>query len=126
MTSVDAGARQLEALAKRLKAAGAGELRKELLRGIRESNKATIRKIRTNAASTLPQRGGLAAKVAKSKIATRTRTSGASVGVEIKGTDKSVNLSRLNEGKLRHPVFGNKKVWKKQSVKSGWFDDPIK
>jgi hypothetical protein len=125
-TTVEAGSRELRELARRLKAAGRNDLRKEVLRGIRESNKGTIRKVRANAEATLPKRGGLAALVAKSKIATRTRISGTNIGVKIRGTEKATNLNRLNYGKLRHPVFGNRSVWKEQTVKRGWFSEPIR
>jgi hypothetical protein len=125
------GAEELEALARRLKAAGGTELRKELLRGIRNSSKGTIEKIRASARSELPSSGGLAALVAGSKIAARTRTSGASAGITIVGTGKNVrSLRSLNEGKLRHPVFAraeNRKhwAWVSQSVRPHWFDKPV-
>jgi hypothetical protein len=115
------GADDLEKLAKRLKASGDKELRKELLRGIRETNKPTIAKIRESAAENLPRRGGLAAKVARETIGTRTRLTGPSAGVTI----QRKRGRGLNEGRLRKPVFGNRKVWREQAVKKGWFDDPI-
>jgi hypothetical protein len=118
------GAEQLAALAKRLREAGENELRKELLRALREINKPIIADIRANARRTLPQRGGLAEVVAKSKIATRTRASGPRAGIQIRGTGK-VRISAINKGKVRHPVFGNKKNWAEQKVKPGWFDEPI-
>jgi hypothetical protein len=101
------------------------------LRGIRESNKGTIRRIRESAEAELPSGGGLAAEVAASKISTRTRISGRGAGVTIRGTGKNVrNLRGLNEGKLRHPVFaraGNRKhwTWVTQRVSPGWFDRPV-
>ncbi len=118
------GANELERLGRRLKAAGAGELKKELLRGIRASNKPTIAAVRASARERLPQRGGLAALVAGSRIGTRTRLTGQSVGVQIKGTGK-VNVSGINDGFVRHPVFGNRKVFVTQQVAAGWFDEPI-
>jgi len=124
--SVGSDSREIRELARRLKSAGRGDLRKDVLRGIRESNKPTIRKIRANALATLPSSGGLAAKVAASKISTRSRMTGNSAGVIIRGTDKRINLNRLNDGNLRHPVFGNRRNWAEQSVQAGWFDDPIK
>jgi hypothetical protein len=125
------GAEQLEALAKRLKAAGAGDLRKELLRGIRETNKPTIEDIRKSALDTLPRRGGLADRIARSKISTRTRTAGRQAGVEIKGvgiagaSGKKHDIARLNKGLLRHPLFGNRDRWYGQGVRAGWFNNPI-
>lgn len=120
------GANQLEEVARRLKAAGAGDLRKELLAGIRAANKPVIAEIRASARENLPKSGGLAALIASSSYGTRTRTSGNSVGVQIRGTSRSVKgLRALNAGRLRHPVFGNRSTWVEQSVTPGFFSKPI-
>lgn len=118
------GAKELEKLGRQLKEAGHGGLRRGLLAAIRKSNKPTIAKIRLSALERLPKRGGLAAEVAASKIGTRTRLTGGSVGVQIKGTGLR-NLRTLNAGKLRKPVFGNREVWVEQDVPEGFYDDPI-
>jgi len=126
MPEVDVRSRQMQMLAKRLREAGNGkELRKELLRGIWNSNRTTIAKIRPHAKATLPARGGLADLVANSRIATRSRLSGANASVQIQGTGR-MRLSDLNSGRLRHPVFGNRSNWVEQQVPEGWFDDPIR
>ncbi|MGY1498539.1 hypothetical protein ACW4TU_18400 [Streptomyces sp. QTS52] len=31
-------------------------------------------------------------------------------------------VNRLNEGRLRHPVFGNKRRWAQQTATPGWWD----
>jgi hypothetical protein len=118
------GANELEAIGRRFKAAGAKGLRKELLAGIRKTNKPTISAIRANALATLPRRGGLAAEVAGSRIGTRSRLSGNRVGVEIRGVGR-IGLTTLNRGRLRHPVYGNRGTWVQQQVPAGWFTDPI-
>ena len=38
---------------------------------------------------------------------------------------KRIDLARLDKGELRHPVFGNRRVWVGQRVKPGWFTTPI-
>lgn len=126
------GSEDLEALARRLKDAGETELRKELLRGIRASNKATILKIRESALANLPRRGGLAELVAKSQIGTRASLSGSKVGVRIRGLNKSVRgLNSMNAGAIRHPVFadGEKSrdewTWVNQRVTPWFFTKPI-
>lgn len=116
------GAEDLAKLAKRLKAAGQKDLRKELLRGIREGNKSTIAAIRSNA-QILPRRGGLAQLVAQSRIATRTRATGNSAGIRIVA-ENAHRLGGLNAGRVRHPVF-NRGKWVTQQVRPGWFTDPI-
>lgn len=120
------GAQELEALGQRLKRAGGKELRRELLRGVRNSNKGTIARIRDSARNELPHEGGLADLVAGSRFSTRTRLSGTRVGVTIEGSNRSIRaLRQLNAGRLRHPVFGNRKVWAQQQVAAGWFDRPV-
>lgn len=116
------GAEQLEALGRRLKGAAGAPLRRELLRGIRESNKPTIAKIRERARTDLPRSGGLAEQVARDRISTRTRLTGSSAGVRIFRS----RGRGLNEGRLRHPVFGNRKTWVQQQVPSHWFDEPVR
>ena len=115
------GAGDLERLAKRLKAEGGNELKKELLRGIRETNKPTIVKVRRSAAENLPKRGGLAAKVAKETIGTRTRLTGQGAGVTI----QRKRGRGLNAGRLRKPLFGDKGHWYSQAVAKDWFNRPI-
>lgn len=115
------GAHDLEILARRLKEVSGNDLRKELLRGIRETNKPTIKAIRESAAANLPKRGGLAARVAKESIGTRTRLTGDSAGVRI----QRKRGRGLNEGRLRKPLFGDKAHWYDQPVAEHWFDKPI-
>jgi hypothetical protein len=115
--------KDLADLGRALKAAGGTELRKELLRGIREGSKPTIRKVKASAERNLPRRGGLAARVARSKISTRTKLSGSSAGVRIVAQG-DMDVEALDAGRLRHPVFG-RGGWAEQSVPQGWFSKPI-
>lgn len=124
--TVTGGADDLAELGKRLKAAGSGGkgLRKELSKRIRDEAKPTIAKVKANARTTLPSRGGLAARVARSRISTRTTTQGRNVGVKITGRD-GYNIRAMNEGTVRKPLFGNRSRWYTQAVPKGWFSDPI-
>lgn len=115
-------AQDLARLAKALKDAGRNDLRKELLRRVRESGVETIPKIQASALERLPRRGGLAAKVAAERASVRASYGGNAARVKIwrkRGRG-------LNEGRLRHPVFGHMKTWVGQEVDTGWFDDPIR
>lgn len=38
---------------------------------------------------------------------------------------KRIDLRALNEGRLRHPLFGDRRYWYQQQVAPGWFDRPI-
>lgn len=123
------GARELETVGHRLKAAGksGGGLRRELLRNIRRETKPVLTEIPDNAIDTLPEAGGLSEQVASAQYASRTRLTGNSVGVQIRatGTPGARNLGRLNRGQLRHPLFGDRGRWFSQSVRPGFFSAPI-
>lgn len=119
------GANELGALARRLRAEGeAGKgLRKELFRGINRATKPLKAEAKAAAARELPQAGGLAQVVARSRFTTRTRTGARSAGVSI--VAKGTAVRTTNRGMVRHPVFGNKKVWVTQDVEPGWFTDTM-
>ncbi|MGW2226793.1 hypothetical protein [Streptomyces formicae] len=35
-------------------------------------------------------------------------------------------LARLNDGRLRHPTFGNRRRWSQQSATPGWWDKTVR
>ncbi|MDH6435612.1 hypothetical protein M2158_004089 [Streptomyces sp. SAI-144] len=42
-------------------------------------------------------------------------------------SDITVGLvNKLNDGRLRHPVFGNKRRWAQQNADPGWWDKPVR
>ena len=116
------GANQLDALAKRLKAAGeSGKgLRKELLKQLRATMKPLVKDVK-DSANTLPHRGGLARQTAK-RVSARTRATGRQAGIQV--VAKSTGW-RLDSGRLRHPLFGNRGAWFQQDVRPGWFTHPL-
>jgi hypothetical protein len=120
------GAEQLADLGRALKHESK-VIRKEALAGIRNEGKPAIAAARVSALATLPSSGTLAARVAKSPIGVRTRLSGASVGVRIVATGKkgAQALEEIDGGTVRHPVFGNRNIWRSQSVTPGWFTRPL-
>lgn len=124
------GAEELEVLGRQLKELGDKELRRDLFRGFSRATKPLKEDVRRSALRSLPSRGGLNQWVADAKLATRTRVSGKTVGVRIAGSRsnkqlRKSDLNAINRGRLRHPVFGNRKVWVTQMVKPGWFTDPL-
>ena len=116
------GAQDLARLSKRLKDAGRNDLRKELLRGVRESGASTVLEIRDSALENLPRRGGLAEKVSAEKASVRSTWAAGGARVSL----RRKRGRGLNEGRLRHPVYGNRDVWVQQPVNRNWFDDPIR
>lgn len=117
------GADQLAALAKQLKAAGDKGLQKELYAGINRAAKPVVQEIRKSAnGGKIPRRGGLAAAVGKSSIRTQRRVSSTrTAGVRIVATNK-FSLYHLNQGIVRHPVFGKGQVV--QRIQPGFWSDP--
>lgn len=118
------GARDLEVLASRLKGADR-QIRKEMLASFRKVGKPIIADVRSVARSTLPSGGGLAALVAGSAYGVRTKLTG-DVGVRIQGTGRTVRgLRTIDNGLVRHPVFGNRSAWAVQPVTAGYFTKTV-
>ena len=119
------GADDLADLAKAMKATGDGQLRKDLLAGIRKAGKPAIDAARAEARSSLPSRGGYAAIVGRQPIGVRTRTAGRQAGVRITA-QRGIAFGPDKTGFLRHPVFGRKDdTWASQTVPRGWFTETI-
>lgn len=119
------GSHDLERVARRLKRAAAGELRKELYRGINRAVKPMKQAAKDAADRELPQRGGLNKFVASSKFGTRTRGFGRSPGVSITAKKSGHDLRSLDRGRLRHPLFGNRRFWYQQPVRAGWWTQTL-
>jgi hypothetical protein len=83
-----------------------------------------------SALTTLPRAGGLGAWVAMSRVTVSVRRGTQSAGVTItqartsKGGKKS-DLTRIDAGRTRHPLWGNRKHWYGQDVTSGYWSDVI-
>ena len=117
------GTEDLEKLARALKHVGSGPLRRELLRTIQRATRPFPQAVKGRARSTLPQRGGLAALVAGSRVTTRSRIQGRTVGVSVTASS-GVNVEAIDHGRLHHPLFGDKGHWYTQTVQPGWFTKP--
>lgn len=109
---------------KALKAAGTKEMRTRLRKIMAEETKPLRKKIKQSAIDALPSRGGLN-KWAASMPAQNTDFRERSAGVRIRMSKKGHDLAALNRGRLRHPLFGNRKHWYQQSIAAGFFTKPI-
>jgi hypothetical protein len=119
------GAEQLAALSRRLRSAGtAGKgLRRELLAGIQRSTKPIKAEVEASWASRAPHRGGLSQRPLK--LSTRTRASGQKVGVRIVSASRDgYSLGQIDAGRVKHPVFGNRKAWAMTHIQPGIITDP--
>ncbi|MBI1757976.1 MAG: hypothetical protein HYR62_01890 [Actinobacteria bacterium] len=117
------GADQLATVAKSLKDAGNRDLRRELFRSIQRATKPLKAEVKAEALRVLPNRGGLARMVSRSRLTTKTRT-GRSPGVTIVATGK-IDIGSLDRGRLRHPLFGDREHWYQQEVRPHWFTGAI-
>lgn len=118
------GADEVAAVSRALRAVDDKELRREFYKGINRATKPMRQEAKDNAARVLPKRGGLNQFVAKSRLSARTR-GGKNPGVRIVASKGSSDIAAIDRGRLRHPVFGNRKVWVTQRVTPGWFTDPM-
>ena len=118
------GANDFLALSKRLKAAGETELRKQLHKGIGNGARPLIPKVREAARKDLPKRGGLNERIAKKPYRVQVRTGAKTAGVRIVGTKVD---PRINQGRVWHPVFGERKPGAVQQVPEakGYFSDTL-
>lgn len=122
------GAEQLAAIAKQLKDTGEKDLRRAFLASITKSTEPLRRRdLPASARRTLPRRGGLGDLVAKSKMRQTRRLTGRAVGLRVAAVNPNLQLRKLDEGQVRHPVFarpGRARVWVRQPVTPGWFTKP--
>lgn len=118
------GAEELAAVARRLKEAGNKDLRREMMRGLQRAARPARDAAKEAARVELPSAGGLNDRVAGSKFTIKTRTSGKAVGVSIVGKG-DLDLPALDRGRLRHPLFGNRRHWYTQMVRPRWFTEAM-
>lgn len=125
------GANDLAKLSKALKQLKDKDLKRELTRGITAAVKPLKAAVRVHALAKLPKGGGLNARVAKTRLAHRTRT-GRNAGVRIEAKPSFQTLRdplRADKGRIKHPVFGaaaSRSAWVLQDVTPGWFTQPLK
>ena len=71
----------------------------------------------------------LADRVSQAKFMTKAvRPKGGTATVRVIAASKkgkSVDLNALDAGRVRHPLFGNRRHWYQQSVPAGWFTRPM-
>ena len=134
MGTVDVVADELARMSAALREAGETQWRRQVTQGIKRSAEATLPVIRDALRPHLPDRYADVLN-ADLRLSVTVKTGAADPGVFITGrTARSQrHLRIINDGNLRHPVFGQHGVprrqwrWKDQmepSVHPGWFTDP--
>lgn len=99
-----------------------GDLPHEIVAALERAAPALEKAATESALVHLPHRGGLAPLVASATMATQRRAGGiriAAYGIK--------QLRLTNEGRVRHPVRGNRRVWRTQSIPlaKNWFLTPM-
>lgn len=78
-----------------------------------------------NGARILPRRGGLAARVAAARFTLdEVRGAGSSAGIRLT-VAADLDVEALDAGTVRHPVYGNRRVWVSQRVSAGWLTKAV-
>ena len=125
------GRAELREVITKLEVTAPAQLEKDLLTGTRKAVASTVVKkdVQSSALVKLPKRGGYAPLLAKSTRVESRVTGGAKVKATIKvsaaGKREGRDMSALNRGILRHPLFGHRAHWYAQRVPRGLVDEPI-
>lgn len=118
------GAEQLSALAKRFNEAGRKDLRIELYRGINRATKPLKEEVKKNLPTYMPA-NYVRVLQPKLKLTTSKRTNANSPGVIIRARANN-RLDQLEDGTLRHPLFGMRGEWYNTTIKPGFFSVTLK
>ena len=125
MAGMVEAASELESIARHLRLAGEGDLVRELTAAMRRGADPVRDEIRAGLKPHLPDRyaGTLDADL---RLGISVRTNERNPGVSVTGTPraKARKLRNLDEGRLTHPLFGDREHWHAQHVEPGWFTGP--
>jgi hypothetical protein len=99
-------------------------LRRELYKSVNRATKPLKQEAKAEARKVLPKRGKLNQLVSRSNLSTKTKLTGSQVGVKITAK-KTEHIDRIDQGSVRHPLFGNRRHWYGQKVREGWFTRPM-
>jgi hypothetical protein len=124
------GTQQFVALARRLNAQGkqGRGLWKELNAQMRDAAQPMTDVMLRHLSDYLPDRYAAVLRPAFTVRVSRS-TKGDGAGLKLVGTAKGVRKKRhvrvINEGTLRHPVYGNPEAWVDQHVRPGFWTDTL-
>jgi hypothetical protein len=117
------GGEDFQKFANALREAADKELNKAVGKALREVAKPMGERVVRAGADRMPRRGGMAALVSAARVGVRF-SKGRNPGVQLQLSDKSKHdLRSLDRGILRHPVFGDRQVWRSQKVPADAFSD---
>ena len=122
-------ATEFEALARALKDAGETGLQKELRKAIRDAATPLAKKVQDeeHLKPYMPNRyAEILSEDLRVTISQRTGTT-PGVTLRARGRVKGRHVTRLNQGILAHPLFGDREHWPQpyQTIRPRYFDDPV-
>lgn len=122
------GGAELRRLSRQLRVLGDKELSRELYRGLNRSVKPLTQRVKDYMPRHLPDR--YAEELAKTLKVRAYRRMGRDPRIDLIGKAKTKrgkerDLSSLNRGRLRHPLYGNRKHWFDQKVRPDWWTHPM-
>lgn len=119
------GVDEFAKVARQLKELGDKDLRRDLYAGLNRSVKPLIRDVKDATGDYLPERGGHADLVeAELKVKSRKRSS-RDPAIFLIGKAGSRDVASLNRGRVRHPLYGNRKRWYDTRIKPGFWSKTL-
>lgn len=106
--------------AARLESAARGGLKRDLERAVKRGTRNVEKYFRANSLERMPKRGGFAADLAKAKV----KTSRIDFGVHLEVVSPH-DMRRIEQGRLRHPVYGDTDTWVSQRVPADVVRDAV-
>lgn len=114
------GAEKLAILSRALREVGDKDLQRELYAGLNRAVKPLTAEVKLSTGRYLPAR--YAVELSRDlKVRSRRRTGGRNPALYLLGTAKNRDIRSLNRGRLRHPLYGNRRRWYNQPITPGWW-----
>lgn len=122
------GADKLGALSDALRRYGTTGLERDLFDGISRTVKPLADAVKKSLKGYMPDR--YAEEVAATLVERAVRLAGSTPGVRLSASAKNSrgkqrDLAKLNQGILRHPLYGDRDWWYSQDIKKGFWDEPL-
>lgn len=122
-------AREMRLVASLLRKAHYQDLAKDRQKGYRAAFRPLEREVKLEASATLPKAGGYAPLMARAvKVQIRIDTATkivASARVFARGKKELRDVVAINNGRIRHPVYGNRARWSVTTVRPGFVTRPF-
>lgn len=124
--TVNGSATELRVLSTRLRATGQSGLKKNIGAAIRLATIPAKEAVRGELRDVMPKSGGLNEWLAKSSVTSSVLTGPKTAGVVVRGSRRGHDLRSINRtGKVRHPVYGNRKEWTETDVPADWWEKAL-